>query len=125
MEYGITAKPNTLGNTMSNAVLASIYEVLATQTYFEKSDPWTEILAAAAFAIFLTNNRKTGYSPGQLIFGRDMIIPIKYRVNWELIRQQKQTQINRNNTQENKHRVDYAYKVGDKVMLTKKHYIQI
>ena len=48
-----------------------------------------------------------------------MILPIKHRVDWELILQQKQTQINRNNTQENKHRVDYDYKIGDNVKLTK------
>ena len=35
----------------------------------------------------------------------------------ELIRQQKQPQINRDNTQENKHRFYYDYKVIDKVML--------
>ena len=47
-----------------------------------------------------------------------MILPIKNRVDWGLIRQKKQTQINRDNTRENKHRVEYGYKVGDKVMLT-------
>ena len=62
--------------------------------------------------------RKKGYSPGQLIFGRDMILLIKHRVDWELIRQKKQTQINRDNTRENKQRVDYDYKVGDKVKLS-------
>ena len=46
-----------------------------------------------------------------------MILPIKQRVNWELIRQKKQTQINRDNNQENKHKVEYDYKVGDKVMI--------
>ena len=40
-------------------------------------------------------------------------------VDWELIRQQKQTKINRDNTQENTHRFDYDYKVGNKVILTK------
>ena len=39
-------------------------------------------------------------------------------MDWELIRQRKQTQINRDNARENKHRVDYGYKVGYKVMLT-------
>ena len=47
-----------------------------------------------------------------------MTFPIKHRVVWELIRQWKQTQINRNNTRENKNRVGYDYKVGDKFMLT-------
>ena len=47
-----------------------------------------------------------------------MVIPIDHRVDWELIRQQKQTQINRYNTQENKHIVDYDYKVRDNEILT-------
>ena len=77
-----------------------------------------EILAAAAFEICSTTNRQKGYSLGQLIFVRDMIIPIKHRVDWELIHHWKQTQINRDNARENKHRVDYEYKVGDNVILT-------
>ena len=76
------------------------------------------ILDAAAFAIFSTASRQKGYSTGQLIFGRDMILPIKHRVDWGLIRQKKHTQINRDNARKNKHRVDYDYKVRDKVILT-------
>ena len=39
-------------------------------------------------------------------------------MDWELIRQKKQKQNNRDNTRENKHIVYYDYKVIDKVMLT-------
>ena len=46
-----------------------------------------------------------------------MILQIKHNVDWGLIRQQKQMQIIIYNAQENKHIVDYDYKVGDKVML--------
>ena len=46
-----------------------------------------------------------------------MTLLIKHRVDWELIRQKNQTQINSDNTSENKHRVDYDYKFGDKVIL--------
>ena len=110
---------------MHNAILELIRQVLGNivqtfniqHTYVEKNDLWTGILDATAFAVRSTTNRQKGYIPGQLIFGLDMIIPIKHRVDWELIRQQKQTQINRDNTQENKHRVDYDYKVGYKFML--------
>ena len=76
------------------------------------------ILAASEFAICLTTYRQKGHSPGQLIFGRDMILPIKYRLNWELICHKNQMQINKDNARENKHIVDYDYKVGDKDMLT-------
>ena len=111
---------------MSNAVLERIHQVLGNlvrnfnvhKTYVGENDQWKGILAEAAFAIRSTTSRQKGYSLGQLIFGRDMIIPIKHRVHWELIRQKKQTQINRDNASKNIHRVDYDYKVGDKVILT-------
>ena len=57
------------------------------------------------------------HSPGQLVCGRDMIILIKHKVDWELIRQWKQNKINKGDIRENKNWVDHDYKVGDKVML--------
>ena len=59
-----------------------------------------------------------GYSPGQLIFDHDMIISIKNMVDWELICQKNQTQINKDNISKNKNRVDHDYKVRYKVILT-------
>ena len=46
-----------------------------------------------------------------------MILPIKHRVNRELIRQKNQAQINKDNIQENRNQVDHDYKVEDKFML--------
>ena len=121
IEYRITAKPSTSGNPMYNAILERIHHVrgnlvrtfnIFTKTYVDKDDPWTVILAAEAFAIRSTTNREKGYSSDQLIFGHDMILSIKHRVDWELIHQQKQMKINRDNTQDNN------YKVRDDVMLT-------
>ena len=91
MEYEITAKPSTLGNPMSNAALERIHQVLlnlirnfniSNQIYVDKDDPWTGVLAAAAFEICSITNRQNSYSPGKWIFGRDMILPIKDRVDW-------------------------------------------
>ena len=112
---------------MSNKILEWIQQVLANlvrtfniqQTYVYENDPWTGILSAAAFVILSTTNNKKGYSPDQLIFGCDIILPIEHRVDWELIRQKKQTQMKRYNTRKNRHRVEYDHKVGDNVMLTK------
>ena len=67
MEYGITAKPSTSGNTMSNAVLERIHQVLgnivrtfniSTQTYVDKNELWRSILAPAVFEIHSTTNIK-------------------------------------------------------------------
>ena len=65
------------------------------ETYVYKDDPWESILAAAAFVIFLTTNGLKGYIPGQLVFDCDIILPIKHKMDWELIRQQYQMQNNK------------------------------
>ena len=70
----------------------------STQTNVDKDDPWSGILATAAFKNFSTINGLKFYSTRQLIFGRDMTLPIKQKVDWELIRHQNQAQINKDNT---------------------------
>ena len=46
------------------------------------------------------------------------MILIKHTVDWELIRQQKQTQIIKHNTIENRNQFEHDYNAEDKVMLT-------
>ena len=46
-----------------------------------------------------------------------MIFNIKHKANWEYIRQRKQDLINKNNKRENAGRIEYEYKVGEKVLL--------
>ena len=65
MEYGIPVKPSTLVNPIYDAILKHIHQVIGnllltcniTQPYDEKDDPWSGILAAAAFVILSKNNR--------------------------------------------------------------------
>ena len=72
-EYGISSKPTTLVNTMSNAVLERIHQVLinlvrnsniSIQTYVNEDDLWMVILAVLAFEIISKTNRPKFYSPG-------------------------------------------------------------
>ena len=46
-----------------------------------------------------------------------MIFNIKHKANLEYIRQRKQDLINKNNKRENAGRIEYEYKVGEKVLL--------
>ena len=92
-ECGILSNPRTLGYKTSNATLKRIHAVLGNlvhtynikNTYMDEDDPWSGILAAESFKICSTVNRLKCYIPLQLLFGHDMIIPIKYTVYWELI----------------------------------------
>ena len=65
MEYGITVKPSTLVNPTSDATLKRIHQVIGnlvltcniTQTYDDKDDPWSDILAPELSVILSKNNR--------------------------------------------------------------------
>ena len=97
-DYGITTKPITVRNPQANAIVERIHQVIANMiptfeledNYLDENDPWKGILSATAFAIHLKYHTTLQKLPGQLVFGRDMILNITHRANWEYIRQRKQ-----------------------------------
>ena len=58
-------------------------------------------------------------TPGAAIFGRDMMFDIPYIADWNKIGDYRQRQADLNNLRENKKRIDYDYKVGDKILVRK------
>ena len=67
------------------------------ETYVDGDDPWSGFLSEAALEINSIANRLKGYSPGKLVFGRNMILPIKHKADLESISQQKQAHSNKYN----------------------------
>ena len=119
-DYGIEPKPRTTRNPQENTIVEKIHHVIANMTrtfelenkYLDKSDPWKGILSAVAFAVRSTISTTTQSSPAQLVFGRDMMLNITHKANWEFIRTRKQNLINKNNKKENSKRIPYTYSVG-------------
>ena len=89
--------------------------------YFDSDDPWSGILAAASFAMHSMDHTTLCMMPGQLIFGRDMILNKQYLADWTAIKAHKQQLIRKNNIIENSKRIPHQYKVGDMVMLENHH----
>ena len=126
-DYGIKAKPITVRNPQANAIVERVHQVIGNiirtfeleNNYLDEEDPWKGILSATAFAVRSTFHTTLHSSPGQLVFGRDMIFNIKHTANWEYIRQRKQNLINKNNKRENSKRKYHEYKVGDQVLIHK------
>jgi hypothetical protein len=85
----------------------------------DEKDPWGPFLAPAAYAIHSTFNTTLKATPGQLVFGRDMVLPIKFMAEWGAIEKQRQKEMGRNNRRENAPRISHDYKVGDKIILNK------
>ena len=126
-DYGITAKPITIQNLQANAIVERVHQVIGKMirtfelqnNYLDKDDPWKGVLSAVAFAIRSTYHTTLQKTPGQLVFGRDMILNVQHTANWEYIRSRKQKIIDKNNQLENAKRIKHTYQVGDLVMLRK------
>jgi hypothetical protein len=86
----------------------------------DEKDPWGPFLSSAAYTIRSTFHTKLKATPGKLVFGRDMVLPIKFMADWGGIEQQRQKEMGRNNRRENASRISHDYKVGDKILLKKK-----
>ena len=124
-DYGIKGKPITVRNPQANAIVERVHQVTGNiirtfeleNNYLDDKDPWKGVLSATAFAVRSTFHTTLRQSPGQLVFGRDMIFNIKHVANWEYIRKRKQQIIDKNNQRENARRVKHVYSVGDQVLL--------
>ena len=125
---GIKRKPTTEYNPQGNSVLERIHQVLGNQLRtFEleerdlekEEENFEPFLTACAYAIRCAYHSTLQATPGQLVFGRDMFLPVVFEADWALIERQKQMSINNSNNRENKRRKDYQYQVGQKVLLEK------
>ena len=123
--YSLRPKPSTPYNPQANGIIERVHQVLndCLRTFelqkeeLNEKDPWTPFLSATAFAIRSTYHTTLQATPAQLIYGRDMILPIQFKADWAAIQSRRQSIINANNARENRKRIPYQYKVGDKVCL--------
>jgi hypothetical protein len=76
-------------------------------------------LSDATWAIRLTYHTVLKASPGAAIFGRDMLFDIPFIADWQKIGEHRQRLTNLHNAHENEGRIDYDYKVGQKVLVRK------
>jgi hypothetical protein len=72
---------------------------------------------AVVFALCSTYHTTLRAMPGQLVFGRDMILNVQHLTDWRVIKKHKQQLIHKNNQLENSKQIPYQYQIGDYVML--------
>jgi hypothetical protein len=76
-------------------------------------------LSDAAWAVRSTYHTVLKASPGAAIFGRDMLFDIPFIADWQKIGEHREQLTDLDNARENKGRIDYDYKVGQKVLVRK------
>ncbi len=77
-------------------------------------------LADAAWAICSTHHTVLKASPGAVIFGQDMLFDILFIADCKKIGEHRQKLTDLNTAHENKGRIDYDYKVGQKILVQSK-----
>jgi hypothetical protein len=119
-------KPTMVKNPQANAILEPLHQVLAQMLLTAELDMAETVtpddadvfLDNAAWAICSTYHSVLKASPGAAIFGRNMLFDILFIANWNKIGDYGQRQTDLNTARKNSKRVDYDYKVGNKVLLT-------
>ncbi len=114
-------------NPQVNAILERVHDVLGNMLHISKLNMAKTVKASdidiflsdTALAICSTYHTVLKASPGAAIFGQDMLFDIPFIADWQKIGEYRQRLTDLNNACENKGRIDYDYKVGQKVLLRK------
>jgi hypothetical protein len=125
--YGIKRKLTRIKNPQANAICEHVHQVLGTMIRTSELDMADSVEPAdidtfidnAAWVIRSTYHTVLKASPGAAIFGRDMLFNILFVADSKQIGDYRQHQTDCSNKHENDKRVDYDYKVGDKILIQK------
>ena len=122
-KWFIKPEPITVKNPTANAIVERMHQVLGNmlraqlvKTYGQE-DVVAELTSAAAFGIRASMHGTNKATPAQLVYGKDLILRTQMETNLELIRSRREAAIHQNNRRENKRRIPYKYKAGDKVLI--------
>ena len=123
--YGLKRKPTSIRNPQANAILERVHQVVMAMVRTAELD-MADSVAPNDVDVVLTNAswaiRSTTYhtvlkaSPGAAVIGQDMLFDIPFIADWRKIGDYRQRQTDLNNLRENEKRIDYDYKVGDKIL---------
>jgi hypothetical protein len=110
---GIKCRPTTSYNPQENSIIERIHQVMGNmlrdfeleERELDTDDPWDEFLQTLQA------------SPGQVVFGRDMILDIRFQANWDRIKSNRKKIIANSNKRENLNRIKHKYNVVDRILL--------
>lgn len=117
----------TTPNPQANSIIERVHQVIANlcqtfeleENYMDTDDPWAGLLTAATFTICSTIHTTLKVTPGQLVFGCNLILNIKHEANWNAIKEREEKLIHCINKRENLARIQHEYSLGEKILLEK------
>jgi hypothetical protein len=112
-------------NPQANGILELVHQVLGQMLHTAEldiadlvtPDDIDVFLDNTAWAIHSTYHTLLKASPAAAIFGHDMLFDILFVADWRKIGEQRQSLTDCSNQRKNAKRIEYDYKVGDKVLV--------
>ena len=113
----------TVNNPKSNAIVERIHQSISTTIAISlrenppaKYEDISNLFFTKCMAVQHTISRSIvnmtlKHKPGELAFGRDMILPISSDINWKYLFQCKQINISQTNEKEDQSRKDHDYRI--------------
>ena len=98
-DYNINKKPISKRNPQANAMVERVHQTIGNmiRTFpihnspdLDEDDPWSGILLAVAFGMRAMVHTTTRATPMQTVFGRDAVLGVVHRANWQYIKERKQ-----------------------------------
>ena len=123
--YTIKAKDKTIMDFMCLTIIDpatswfEIVELPNTELTYDTCTPdmIDKFIANVGWAIRSTHHTVLGSSPGAAIFGQDILFDIPNLADWSQIGKQRQEQVDKSNARENASRIDFDYKIGNRVLM--------
>ena len=84
---------------------------------FTWPDEVDNILQSVAWEIRTMVNTSTKHSPGQLAFGRAMILPLKIQCDWNRIVTRRRTQAVYDDRKENSRRIRHNFQIREQILI--------
>lgn len=125
--YQIKRKPTTSKNPQANGICERVHGVFGDMMRTSNINNCEEVdedliddfVTNAAWAIRSSYHTVLKATPGQAIFGRDMMFDIPFITDWTEVGRRRQKLVDSSNARENSKRIDFDYVVGSKAMIVK------
>ena len=95
-----------------HGVIADSLRAMKLDTLHHDATTEHSLLQAVAYGLRSTFHSSLQATPGQITFGRDMIIHSTYLANWKFIRYYQRKNTLYNNAKENRKRIQHDYQPG-------------
>ncbi|OWZ02754.1 Pol Polyprotein [Phytophthora megakarya] len=115
--YGIKAQPITAKNPQANAICERVHLAIGNVLRCHEGADWRKVIYYAAFAVRASYHSILNASPGQLVFGQDMISRQLHDANRSYVSKRRFNAILADNDRENDKRLEHFYKASDQVIL--------